>query len=111
MRNMEDLVTDPLGDGGLVPGMSKDKVVDMYGDPDMKRDVTSAEWKEPREEWFYAARYGVIPVNAGYLSDDLYLYFDGRNLTNISKRPMGKGLTDIQGVGGDRAPVDRTEKN
>ena len=79
-----------LGQGGLSIGMSKARVVDKYGEPDMKTFVTSPEWNEAREEWFYRARMDILPVNAGYLSDNLYLYFDGDNLTNISKKPLGK---------------------
>ena len=98
MQKMDEILTNPLGDGGLVPGMSKDRVVDRYGEPDMKRDVISDEWKEPREEWYYRGRYGMLPVNAGYLADDMYLYFDGNNLTKVSKNPIGRGMTDISGV-------------
>ncbi len=88
-----------VGSGGLNPGMAKGKVVEMYGDPDIKSTVYSEEWNGTREEWFYKAHYEMLPVNAGYLSEDLYLYFDGENLTNISKKPLGKKESDdIDGV-------------
>lgn len=80
----------PLGSGGLRLGMTKNQVVALYGDPDIKDTVSSPAWGHAREEWFYKAEMGVLPVNAGYLSEDLYLYFDGDNLTNISKKPLGK---------------------
>lgn len=85
----DDILKQPLGSGGLFAGMSKSQVKEKYGEPDIKGNVLSPEWNSPREEWVYRARYSVLPVNAGYLSEDLYLYFDGNNLTNISKRPLG----------------------
>ena len=85
----DEIFKSPLGSGGLSTGMSRAQVVERYGEPDIKGTVNSPEWNSPREEWFYRARYSGLPVNAGYLSDDLYLYFDGDNLTNISKRPLG----------------------
>jgi hypothetical protein len=97
--NTDQVLGAPLGGGGLSPGMAKGRVEEMYGEPDIKSTVNSKEWNEPREEWFYRARYDVLPVNAGYLSEDLYLYFDGENLTNISKKPLGKKESDdINGV-------------
>ncbi|MGB2600752.1 MAG: hypothetical protein WBD00_06860 [Candidatus Omnitrophota bacterium] len=88
--NTDEFMRQPLGNGGLELGMSKDRVVDMYGKPNAKRTVISSEWQEPREEWFYKATLSMLPMNAGYLADDMYLYFDGDNLTNISKKPLGK---------------------
>lgn len=85
----ENLLKEPLGGGSLKIGMTKDQVVDLYGDPVTKSMVTSAEWNEPREEWFYRATYSALPVGAGHLSEDLYLYFDGENLTTISRKPLG----------------------
>ncbi|MFA6636121.1 MAG: hypothetical protein WCV56_03260 [Candidatus Omnitrophota bacterium] len=85
----DEILRQPLGSGGLSTGMTRIQVIGKYGEPDMKNTVSSPEWNSPREEWFYRARYSMLPVNAGYLSDDLYLYFDGDNLTNISKRPIG----------------------
>ena len=85
----DEIFNQPLGNGGLTAGMSRSQVKEKYGEPDIKGAVSSSEWNSPREEWVYRARYSGLPVNAGYLSDDLYLYFDGDNLTNISKRPLG----------------------
>ncbi|MFH1665743.1 MAG: hypothetical protein ABIA77_06335 [Candidatus Omnitrophota bacterium] len=70
--------------------MTKNEALTVYGPPDMKRTVSSSEWNRDREEWVFRGRYTVLPVNAGHLSSDLYLYFDGENLTNISKQPLGK---------------------
>ena len=85
----EKLLKEPLGEGSLKIGMTKDQVIDIYGDPVTKTMVRSSEWNEPREEWFYRAAYSALPVGAGHLSEDLYLYFDGENLTNISREPLG----------------------
>lgn len=86
----DEVLGIPLGSGGLSIGMTKAQVVQRYGDPDITSIVEAAEWNEPREEWVYIAQYTVLPVNAGYLSEDLYLYFDGDNLTNVSKKPLGE---------------------
>lgn len=85
----DEILRQPLGNGGLSVGMSKTQVKVEYGDPDIKSTVSSPEWNSAREEWVYRAQYSGLPLNAGYLSEDLYLYFDGDNLTNISKRPLG----------------------
>jgi hypothetical protein len=85
----DEVLRQPLGSGGLSLGMTRSQVAEKYGQPDMKGMVSSSEWKSQREEWVYSARYSSLPFNAGYLSDDLYLYFDGDNLTNISKSPLG----------------------
>lgn len=90
------ILKSPMGGGSLRLGMGEDKVRDVYGDPDTKTMVTSPEWKEPREEWFYSGRYSVLPVNAGYLSKDLYLYFDGDSLTNISKTSLGDNSAESE---------------
>ncbi|MFC1480324.1 hypothetical protein ACFL5Y_02615 [Candidatus Omnitrophota bacterium] len=96
----DQILNAPLGDGPLVKGMTKSQVVSIYGEPKIKSTVRSKEWAGPREEWFYSAQYTVLPVNAGYLSEDLYLYFDGENLTNISQKPLGKreqeGAKDVE---------------
>ena len=95
-QKVGDILTDPFKNAGLSPGTSRDRVVDRYGEPDSKSLVSSDEWNEPREEWFYSARYSAIPmpVNVGYFSEDMYLYFDGDNLTNISKEALGKSVQD-----------------
>ncbi|MFH1552942.1 MAG: hypothetical protein ABID83_04825 [Candidatus Omnitrophota bacterium] len=100
----DQLLKAPLGDGPLVKGMTKYQVVSIYGEPKLKSTVRSSEWGGPREEWFYSAQYTVLPVNAGYLSEDLYLYFDGENLTNISQKPLGKRVQE------DAKDVEETVK-
>ncbi len=85
----EKLITDPIGDATLKRGMTKTQVINIYGDPSLKQKVVSKEWNQPREEWFYRAGYNILPVNAGHLSEDLYLYFDGENLTTITRKSLG----------------------
>jgi hypothetical protein len=84
------VIKNPLGPGSVKVGMTKPQVIDVYGEPDIRGTVTSDKWGGPREEWIYRGRYSALPVSAGYLAEDLYLYFDGQNLTNISKKPLGK---------------------
>ncbi|MDD4957158.1 MAG: outer membrane protein assembly factor BamE [Candidatus Omnitrophica bacterium] len=89
------MIKDPLS-GGLTRGMSKSQVMNIYGQPGVKRTVESADWGATREEWYYNAKYTGLPVGAGYLTEDLYLYFDGDSLTNISKTPIGTSSTADQ---------------
>ena len=100
--SVDEILSAPLGSGGLRLGMSKAQVIERYGEPDLKGSVTSDDWKEPREEWYYRGRFDILPINAGYLADDLYLYFDGDSLTNISHKPMGgkkeEEQNDIKGI-------------
>ncbi|MFH1847486.1 MAG: hypothetical protein ABH869_08055 [Candidatus Omnitrophota bacterium] len=86
------LLRGPLGEGSLKVGMSKSQAISIYGEPDKKGRVVSGEWKGEREEWMYSARYPVLPVNAGYLAENLYLYFDDDRITNMSQ----KSLSQIQ---------------
>ena len=84
------IVKNPIGLSALKSGMSKNEVMSIYGEPNMKSQVCCADWNGTREEWFYRGRYTGLPVGAEYLSEDVYLYFDGDNLTNISKEPLGR---------------------
>ena len=81
---------DPLGEGALKIGMTKSQVLVIYGEPNIKGTVSSSEWSQAREEWLYRATYSSLPTGIGYLAEDLYLYFDGENLTNISRKSLGE---------------------
>lgn len=85
-----EILEKPLGNGSIRIGMTKEQVIAQYGDADIKNMVISDDWSRAREEWVYTGRYTMLPVSAGYLSKDLYLYFDGENLTNISEKSLGK---------------------
>ena len=84
------ILKNPMGETYLQLGMTKEQVLDIYSEPTSKNVVVSSEWKGDREEWYYKARYGALVVGAGYLTEDLYLYFDGDNLTNISRTKLGQ---------------------
>ena len=86
--NTTDFIKDPLTSPVKI-GMTKNQVMDIYGGPDIKDTAISDKWGKSREEWIYRASSG-LPLGTAYLSRDLYLYFDGENLTNISHKPLGK---------------------
>lgn len=85
----EKVIRHPLGTESIKIGMSKEEVMKEWGKPDIidplgAQDATGSQ----REEWIYKARqYAGIPVDAGYLSKNKYLYFDGNNLTLIANEP------------------------
>ena len=82
----DDVIKTPLGTEAIKVGMTKQQVESFWGKPDeVKMVENKAKWKEPREMWVYRAQYGVIPVDAGYLSTTKKLYFDGDNLTEIGE--------------------------
>jgi len=77
------IIERPIGTSSVKIGMTKDKVRDLWGDPDQINDVEDKTmWGGARVEWVYRARTD-LPVDAGYLSKTKKLYFDGENLTNI----------------------------
>jgi len=81
----EEIMRKPLGTESVKIGMTKNHVESLWGKPDQKTTVESKEkWSSPREVWTYDARYGSIPVDAGYLSKTQKLYFDGDNLTEMT---------------------------
>ncbi|HNX90922.1 MAG TPA: hypothetical protein PKY78_07555 [Candidatus Omnitrophota bacterium] len=80
---------NPAGSSSIKVGMTKAEVKARYGAPDSDTMVVSDQWEGSREEWFYRGRMD-LPIGADYLANDVYLYFDGNNLTNISEKPMGK---------------------
>lgn len=85
----EQIMRHPLGTESIRIGMAKEEVIKEWGKPDVvnkfgAQDVAGTE----KEEWIYKARrYAGIPVDAGYLSKNKYLYFDGNNLTLLSDEP------------------------
>jgi hypothetical protein len=81
----DDIIKKPLGTESVKIGMTKGRVESIWGKPDQVTTIENKEkWASPREVWTYDARYGAIPVDAGYLSKTQKLYFDGDNLTEIS---------------------------
>ncbi len=91
MPTSNTVLKSPMSSGSVKIGMTKTQVLNQYGEPDLKRMVTSKEWGGTREEWYYSARTS-LPVGMGYLSESAYLYFDGENLTNIGSKAMGSAV-------------------
>jgi hypothetical protein len=80
----DEIIKKPLGTESIKIGMTKDQVESIWGKPDQVTKIEdSKKWSSSREVWTYDARYGAIPVDAGYLSRSQKLYFDGENLTDI----------------------------
>lgn len=78
------IIKKPLGTDSVKIGMTKDRVKEVWGEPDQINHVTDKEkWGGERDEWVYSGRYSAIPVDADYLSKTRKLYFDGEYLTNI----------------------------
>ena len=84
MPTPEEIVKRPIGTDSVKIGMTKDKIRQLWGDPDkIEYDVKNkALWAGTREEWTYFARSN-LPINAGYLSKTKRLYFDHDSLTKI----------------------------
>lgn len=81
----DEIIRKPLGTESVKVGMTKGRVESLWGKPDYVNTVEDKKkWSSPREVWTYTARYGSIPVDAGYLSKTQKLYFDGENLTEIT---------------------------
>ena len=80
----KDIITRPLGPDSVKIGMTKDKVKELWGEPDQINYVEDEKkWGGSREEWVYTGKLSMIPVDADYLSKTKKLYFDGNHLTNI----------------------------
>lgn len=80
----DDIIKKPLGTESIKLGMTKSQVESLWGKPDEVKTVEDKEkWSGQRDVWIYRAKYGAIPVDAGYLSQTKKLYFDGENLTEI----------------------------
>ena len=82
-----DIIKKPLGTDSVKVGMSKNRVKDLWGEPDETgyEEIEEADSIRSREVWTYRGKISAIPVDAGYLSKTKYLYFDGNNLTKISE--------------------------
>lgn len=79
------ILTHPFGTGPIGTGMTKAEIKELWGEPDLIRNIGESKDMGPtqREEWFYYGRMKNLPVNYGYLSKSLHLYFDGNNLTTF----------------------------
>ena len=85
----QTVLNHPLGTESIGIGMSKQEVLSVWGKPDITNKLGFSDSSGTQiEEWIYKARdYSPVSVDAGYLSKNKYLYFDGNNLTKISNEP------------------------
>jgi len=83
----ERILSNPLGTGPIRVGMTKDEVIEVWGEPDLIGSLgESTDYgRTAKEKWTYHGRFTNLPVNYGYLSNPVYLYFDGNNLTNYEE--------------------------
>ena len=84
-----EVIRHPLGTESIRTGMSKEEVISKWGEPDLVNKLSPSDAiGNQGEEWVYKARrYTPVPLDAGYLYKNKYLYFDGNNLTLISDEP------------------------
>lgn len=84
-----EVIRHPLGRESIRVGMSKEEVISKWGEPDIVNTLPAKDASASQgEEWVYKARrYTPVPLDAGYLHKNKYLYFDGNNLTLISDEP------------------------
>ena len=76
------VLKQPLGTGPLYKGMSKQEIIELWGQPNEINKLEQQRWTEPKEEWVYKARVPAIPVDYNYLSRTKYLYFEGDTLVD-----------------------------
>jgi len=83
----EKILKHPLGAGPIDIGMSKEEITSLWGEPDLIRNIgeSTDRGRTQKEEWIYQGRMTNLPVNYGYLSKSLHLYFDGNNLTSFKE--------------------------
>ena len=79
----EEIMRQPLGEGPLRIGMTKEKVKSLWGEADVVRVLGSDAQGTVREEWIYRGRYPNLPINVDYLSETQHLFFDGNNLVRF----------------------------
>lgn len=77
-----EIIKNPLGTGHLYKGMSKEEIVNLWGQPNIVNRIEQDAWSGIKEEWTYNARYPGIPVDYNYLSKSKYLYFEDNVLIN-----------------------------
>ena len=84
-----EVIRHPLGPESIRVGMSKEEVISKWGESDIVNKLSAKDASgSQEEEWVYKARrYTPIPLDAGYLHKNKYLYFDGNNLTLITDEP------------------------
>jgi len=78
--NPMDILRHPLGTDAIEIGMTKEKVKELWGPPDVIDYTGKDELGTFCEEWTYWGRYPELQIDAGYLSKTQRLYFGGNAL-------------------------------
>ena len=89
-----EVMRHPLGTETIKIGMSKQEVVSKWSEPDIVNAFAITDTTGTvKEEWIYKARrYSPTPLlNTSYLSQNKYLYFEGKTLTRISDTSQASG--------------------
>ncbi len=82
----ETIMRQPLGEGPLRIGMSKEQIKSLWGNPDYVKVLDEDGQATVKEEWVYRGRYPRLPINVGYLAETQNLIFDGNNLVKFYHR-------------------------
>ena len=88
----QEVLKHPLGTESIRTGSTKEAVIKEWGKPDIINKLGAEDQSGAlKEEWIYRARpISPVPIDAGYLSKNKYLYFDGNHLVLISDEPKRK---------------------
>ena len=91
----QEIIKQPIGPDSIKRGMPKDRVKDLWGEPDevSYEEIADNGQTRFREVWVYRKWAGMIPVDADYLSKTKYVYFDGSSVTNITETPLKQADT------------------
>jgi len=81
-----EILKHPLGTSSLRNGMSKEEILELWGEPDSIDNLGSDELGLSKELWTYKARYPNAPVSLGYASRDQRLFFQGNALINTQSQ-------------------------
>ena len=82
----EEIMRQPLGQSPLRVGMTKEKVMSLWGEPDVIRVLKRDTQVMINEEWIYRGRYPDLPISVDYLSETQHLFFDGNNRLALGDR-------------------------
>jgi len=77
------IMREPLGESPMHVGMTKEKVLSIWGEADMVNVIGNNEQGVVREEWIYRGRYPNLPINIDYLKETQRLFFDGNHLVEF----------------------------
>ncbi len=82
--NIRDTVTSPWDvKPPLSIGMTKQKTIAQWGEPDIINRLPSKKWGIEKEEWIYWGRYPNMPIDYMYLSRTKHLIFEGNVLVDF----------------------------